>query len=309
MNNKLIILIGGLIAVILLATGAYFILTPPHDEQINAGKNDTEEYIESSSSGAHIAKITVDADELEKNAKPSFEVGKKYKYKTMSQRVEQTSYCISKGHCVPVNETRTYNMLFDLTVEKIERFDGKECYVVSQETERKFTEEERREMRGVNGGGMPEEVIKELEKKINSAVTYFYYDKENGKCLKTLRQSSTGVNTAFTNERAEVMQFNPLFSHWMLALHDNFIWEQKINSSTGYEEFLEYAVKGREEINGRECFTVEISKRYITNSGGQKYKSLETTIMWIDVKERIMVKSTTKYEGLSVSETNLIDEK
>jgi hypothetical protein len=29
--------------------------------------------------------------------------------------------------------------------------------------------------------------------------------------------------------------------------------------------------------------------------------------MWVDVKERIMVKSTTKYEGLSISETELID--
>jgi hypothetical protein len=307
MNNKLIILTGGLMAVILLATGAYITLAPPQ-EPSGEEQNDAEEYTVSSSSGAHIPKITVDADELEKNTKLSFEVRKKYKYKTTSQRVEQTSYCISKGHCVQVNETRTYNMLFELTVEKIERVAGKECYVVSQETERKFTEGEKREMRGVNGGGMPEVVIEELEKKMNSAVTYFYYDKENGKCLKTLHQSSTGTITTFTEERAEFMQFNPLFSHWMLALHDNFIWEQKINTSASSEEFLEYVVKGKEEIDGRECFTVEITKKYVTNSGGQKYKSQETTIMWVDVKERIMVKSTTKYEGLSISETELINE-
>jgi hypothetical protein len=298
MNNKLIVPIVILIAGVLILVGGYMILTP-HQESIDEGQDDTEEHVGESSSGAHMPKMTVSAERLEKNAKPSFEVGKKYKYKTTSQRTE--NYCTDRW-CK--NETRMYNMLSEFSVEKTERIDGKECYVVSRRIDRKFTAEEKREMRR----GMSEEVIEELEKRVNSRVTNFCYDKETGRCTQ-VKESSWNSDITLTKEMAESAALESiLFSEWMLALSDDFIWERKINSShdMGEEiEIEEYLVNGREKVNGRECFKVEITSK-IDDIGKQKRNSI--TIIWVDVKERIMVKTTTRWEGLSTSETELVDE-
>jgi hypothetical protein len=306
MNNKLIISIGILTAAILLTLGVYTTIISPHEPIDDLQDNNTGGYIESSQSDAHLPKLTVDADKLERNAKPSFEVGKKYKYQTAIQEVVEKSYCTSGG-CITKNETITKNMPSEFAVEKMEKFSGKECYVVSRIIIVKISEEEKASRR------MNEEVVKSMEESLNKNKAYYYYDKETGECVQIKYFKGEILLATFTKDRAEYVDQAILFSDWMLALNDDFMWERTADTSdqttNGVRHTTKevYTVKGREKVNGRECFKVEINSK---TEGYGKYtsKSEEVSVMWIDVKERIMVKSTTKYEGLSISETELINE-
>lgn len=305
MNHKLIILIGILIAAVLIIAGAYIIITPSHESIGNKQNNDAGENIESSQSGAHLPKLTVDAENLEKNAKPSFEVGKKYKYQTTIQEVVEQSYCTG-GACITKNETITKNMPSEFAVEKIERVEGKDCYVVSRVRIMKISDEEKAAKR------MNEEMVKSMEASFNSQRTYYYYDKETGKCIMQEYFDGRSITKTFTKNWAGNLDSAILFSDWMLALNNNFIWEQKSEISdeshgTTTQEVSEYIVKGREKVNGRECFKVEINKK-TGETGKEKYKSEEVDTVWIDVNERIMVKTTVKYEGIKTSEIELTDE-
>jgi hypothetical protein len=307
MNHKLIVLIGILIATVLVIAGVYTLITPSHESINDKLDNGTEKNIEFSQSGAHLPKLTVDAEKLEKNAKPSFEVGRKYKYQNTIQEVVEQSYCTG-GVCITKNETLTKNIPSEFAVEKIERVDGKDCYVVSRVRIMKISDEEKAAKR------MNEEMVKSMEDYFNSQRTYYYYDKETGKCIMQKYSDINGISKTFTKDWAEYSTRDPaiLFSDWMLALNDNFMWEQKAEISdeaqgTTTQEVFEYTVKGREKVNGRECFKVEINKK-IEETSGEKYKTEEIDLVWIDVKERIMVKTTVKYEGVITSEIELTDE-
>jgi len=103
----------------------------------------------------------------------------------------------------------------------------------------------------------------------------------------------------------------------MLALKDDFIWEQKTNTSSDmYEgtDIFTYTFKDREKVNNRDCFKVEITKTAEGNikdpmmkgKKSHKYKIIRT--VWVDVNKRIIVKQITKSGGLTISTTELVDE-
>lgn len=110
----------------------------------------------------------------------------------------------------------------------------------------------------------------------------YYYDKDTGD-LK-------GVN--FSNQillgkeaELEAMDTSKMFASWMLALTDNFSYAKK-------GLYKKIKVIGKEKVNGRECFKVEVEtidrRMYI----------------WVDVEKRIVIKE--KKFLTNIYERNLV---
>ncbi len=368
MSNKYIVPIGALIVAILIITGGFLLLNPhqpgssgnaPEDHDNHLG-----EFIENSSAGAHALKITVSAEELQKNTKPSFKVGKKYKYKTTSQGYcmiiekfnpdgsprgtssscssipptnetykivftdneagggvsggdEGTVFYLPKGSKYDIkNETNIQIITDELSVEKIERVNKSDCFVISKVE--KESSEEIKKQNNASKSYMPEPYTPQMH-------LYYYYDKENGKLVQITAEGggyssdpygnveSHITNKTYTGEESEFIGGSIVFSEWMLALNDNFIWERISNISIGSDissTTFTYAVEGREKVNNRDCFKVEVTEKTERNnikSSGMK-KVVKTSIVWVDVTERILVKQITKFEGLTTSTTELTDE-
>ncbi|PKP56343.1 MAG: hypothetical protein CVT89_06375 [Candidatus Altiarchaeales archaeon HGW-Altiarchaeales-2] len=333
--SKYIVPIGVLIAAVLIIVGGYIILNPQNPSQTSENQDNNAGFIELSSGEAHSPKITVSATELQKNANPSFKVGNKYKYKQTSQNTMQTTECITPGGghstitftqtggddennesnsavpsgCVVKNETRTQNIIIEFAVEKTERVEGKECFVISEKSKTEISEEQKENM--TQGAIRMQEVM-------SNHITYYYYDKETGNVIQVKYSSPDGSTTTITGTMAESSStHSTLFSKWMLALKDDFIWEQSTNSSSDMYESKDistYAVKGQENINNRDCFNVEITETAESNikdsmfKGKKNYEHKTIRTMWVDVNERIIVKQTTKSGSLTTSTTELVDE-
>jgi len=231
MSNKYIVPIGILIATILIIVGGYIILNPQNPSQTSESQGNIPQVIEQSSAEAHPPKITVSAAELQKNAKPSFKVGNKYKYKQTSQNTIQTINCITSGSststtgimqtgsdstisimqtgsdnesnfnftvppgCVMKNETRTQNIIIEFAVEKTERIEGKECFVISKKTHTEISEEQKENM-------SEDEIM--MQEAMSNHITYYYYDKESGKIIQVKYSSPGGRVTTITGTMAEV---------------------------------------------------------------------------------------------------------
>ncbi|PKP56517.1 MAG: hypothetical protein CVT89_06100 [Candidatus Altiarchaeales archaeon HGW-Altiarchaeales-2] len=335
MSNKYIVPIGVLIAGIFIIAGSYMILNPQNPSQTSGNNTKNTEFTESSSAEAHLPKITVSAGELQKNADISFEVGKKYKYKETSQEPTQTMVCRTPGGgesvmimsgrvvnenetntstvppgCVVKNEIKTLNTVIEYTIEKIERDDGQDCFVISQKNEMEISEEQKENMT------QDEMMTQEM---MQGHTIYYYYDKRTGKLVQVKQSSLDGSSiTTITGSMAEIFASEKsLFSEWMLALKDDFIWEQKINTSSDiFEErnSITYVVKGREKVANRDCFNVEITETMegegedIMTKDIKTFERKTTRTMWIDVNARIIVKEIEKSGNLITSTFELVDE-
>lgn len=211
----------------------------------------------------------VTAKELESNAKVPFEIGQRFVYKTTPATAEQRIF----GESI-------------FTVEGIEKIDKKECYVVYKN----YTEIY------VDPFGK--------DKKRHWDIWY-YYDKENGDII-AVKDGSYLIRGGEAELRAID---NSMFAPYMLALTDDFKWEQDVYSNLsdigieGHDK-IEYKVVGREKINNRECFKVECVY-FLQRYGGNKIDHKE--IFWVDVEKRILIKKDYYSKGnLRISETNLV---
>ena len=284
MNNNLIASIG-LLMIVLITSGYILLLQQdePHPEKenntnnsLNLLKDETDEEPEKENvtiehieftSETERGTVAVDKGKLDKNAKLSFEVGKKYKYKKTYTEMNRTG-------------------ITEYVVEKIEKVNGRECYAVSKSEKEILSEEVKNLWR--RNLGMSEEELKQRE--IMAPKQIEYYDKETGKYIQIKRyclkcEGGDKVIIGMDAEYDTVLHYRgDIFADWMLALNDNFIWEQKINIDGGpytLNYILKYKVNGRENVNGRECFKVEFK--------GIDYWPSNRTI-WVDIKERIIAK-------------------
>lgn len=95
-----------------------------------------------------------------------------------------------------------------------------------------------------------------------------------------------------------------MFATWMLALTDNFKWKVYAkDTSFGKSpnaETIEYKVVGREKVNGRDCFKVEmqVKNKQMGNEG--------KIVFFVDVEKRIVAKMQMYQDNLLISEMNLV---
>jgi len=273
---------------------------PPQNETTNQDKENTRE--DTLHKALHIedtinkATTTVYRKKLEKNAKPSFEVGKIYRYNyTNPAKIYGT------------NKTVIWTTIREFVVEKIEEIDGRGCYVISTAEKKVYTEDGRKHAMKYSS----EEYIQKSEEMTHQET--IWYDKETGK-LTQINHRGPGL---LKKDKAEYWELEghtfPFFSEWMLALEDNFSWEQKIiYLSEGVvpwasNQTMEYIVISRENVNGRECFKLEINfhvhEEYYDNREKDKEEHTYTDIIWVDVKERIIIKKEKQGDD---AVTNLI---
>ncbi len=264
-NNKKIFLGIGVIILVLIFAISYMFLNQNSRGDTAQINNETiqptEKIIQDTGIGYEAS-----YSELPKNSDIQFKVGQKFIYKTPE---EEYGWLIT-----------TYR------VEKIERKNGKEYFVVLQEdNSTTFDDKER----------------------IN-IIQYFtyYYDKENGK-VSQIKVNDAIVKDGAENLRATDMSF---FAYWMLSLDDNANWEIKFTETTPSLNLVEhrnfeFRVLAREKVNNRECFKVE--KRIINID--KKNELEEIDYYWVDVKKRILIKkefySTDK---VKIYEMNIISE-
>ncbi|PKP58559.1 MAG: hypothetical protein CVT88_07080 [Candidatus Altiarchaeales archaeon HGW-Altiarchaeales-1] len=351
MSNKYIVPIGVLIAAVLISVGGFLILNPYQPgSPDNAPDNDS--YVEPSEGEAHsfMPELKVTEDASKQNADVPLKVGKKYEYKTTMQNTYEDMECKTKESeeeyyrrmqmyysgmdekgnnnltqpelppgCERKNKTTTTSSTTEYNVEKTERAEGKDCYVVSVKPKQDM-EEIKKSIREYKSDASEEEIEKMAEQQKAMAeqqTTTYYYDKENGKIIKIVMKMGNTEMT-YTEDLANVMSTMmgmymgfPVLSQWMLALDENFRWIQTIEEKGGekHKAEIEYKFVETEKANNRECFKVEITLKDKSSVKSEGYSSMDMkTIVWIDKEKRILVKSQTKAEGLMTSETNLIPE-
>jgi len=125
-----------------------------------------------------------------------------------------------------------------------------------------------------------------ISAKYNGHFMMYYYDSKTGDILM-IKEGNREIEWA---EEARSITFDEKglpFLYWMLSLKDNFTWEEHINVSGGgrdYQYINKYVVVGKENVNNRTCFKVEI------------VQSSENITMEIDVEKRIVVKKKVRYQ-------------
>jgi len=137
-----------------------------------------------------------------------------------------------------------------------------------------------------------------------------YYNKDTGE-ITMIKKGLEGEGIVKGNKAKLEVTSDSIFASWMLALDDNFKWKL-IYNKTGVEEetYLgerEFEVIGREEVNNRDCFKVEIKKIRVDSMTNVR-KIVERRYLWIDVEKRILVKRQIMYENVLLSEMNLVSE-
>lgn len=108
-----------------------------------------------------------------------------------------------------------------------------------------------------------------------------WYDKNTGEVKK--------ADLGYYPLSVKVAQFLTkgwFFSPWMLSLTDDFELEIRYNCTYEPGAVIKYQVVGREMVNGRECFKVKLNDVYL----------------WIDIKKRILVKSSNGKSLISLTE-------
>jgi len=204
---------------------------------------------------------TLNATKLERNAEVPFKVGDKYTY-------------TGEDENNVVNDTMVF------TVTGIEYVNGRDTFVVVDN----WTNIERKPY----GNGKTPRTERES----------FYYDKETGRVLKAVRGGT------YHMDEAEVLSTHTaMFLYWMLSLKDGLEWEGErtlVLLNQPSKTYSKHKVLGRETVNGRECFKVELKDF----SGG---RLIQTYIFWVDVKDRILVRRQVSEEIMGFfREINLV---
>ena len=347
---------GVLVAAILVIAGGYVIFNDSSGGSggLNSGSGSgSGDYVEPSESYAQdfMPEINVKSDELTRNAPVPFTVGDKYRYQTTMQstysqyspddyeevgevivnpqtgKPERVTTTRPREGAVEVNETHTETMETGFSVDKIERFEGRDCYVISSKIKREISGEEKADMRKYMSDAEVERQIEEMEEMMEQQKTLFYYDRDTGKTMQ-VKMNMGGANMTFTEGMAEffadtgiggLMGGGSMFAGWMLALDKDFTWKQEIEimeklgsgSTTGGTATITYKVIDVEKANGRDCFKVEVEgtfKEDVNNKNnydtpGDKLEML----VWVDVDKRISVKQQIKSGNFMSTETNLVE--
>lgn len=300
MNNRLIVTIGVLIAIILIISGGYMILnknppTKPQDSgnvnQNNSGGNsDTKPYIESPagnaqvSSGDGIREMENDpgagqSTNITQNAKPSFNVGDVFVYS------------------VPLYGQENFNCKLEhLIIDKV-RLNGTDYFRVRQTLLEDC-------IMGID------EVSGRLKHSNTWSVTRLYINVDTGQ-----ESSQLGTPNAVTlgTDPNQCVDSYAWFCPWMLKLEDNFKWYNRLVEKFGSEMYDGYSysseemsVEGREKIDGRECFKVEHKYKICLKDGSCKidFKG----IYYVDVEKRILMKRHAWQGNLYRGEVKLIDQ-
>lgn len=361
MANKNMVPIGILIAAVFIIVGGFLIFNPSSHNGGNEGASGGDEsYIEQTASTAHssMPEYKVTEENLNQNANVPLTVGKKYEYKTTEQMTMQMLMCNGQpvrsggsgsggsgrggyvrgnqnqvnsteelpAGCEYVNRTSTQIINTVFYVEKIEKVDNKDCYVVSTSTTREISAEERNMTSRLSA--QQQQRFQNMSQNRQQNTTY-YYNKETGKITEVITKTGS-TELTFTGDMANAMlnmgrtftrnlmnatQINatqnrnmggrtsldvPVFSQWMLALNKNFMWSQVVDEQTGgYKVEMTYKVTGVEKINNRDSFKVEIT--LLENN-----KINTKWIVWIDKEKRILVKMQRITGSITGAETNLV---
>ncbi len=212
--------------------------------------------------------VKISGEKLVPNTKPHFEVGEKFEYEITTQIQGISS-----------SSKSTYS------VDKIERINSTEYFII--------VNSQTNEMQNPQTGAV-----------INTSTeTKSYINKETGEILKIV--TSMGGQEITLNKDVASVSGNGMFATWMLSLTDNFKW--KVNAKdtsfgkTPESETIEYEVTGREKINKRDCFRVEMKVK-----SGQMTGNEGKIIFWVDVEKRIVIRMQMYSENLKVSEMNLV---
>lgn len=286
-----------LVAVVLIFGGIFLILSEnknPEKPLENTEDKDIGVYIPS--------KVETKSEELKINSKIPFEIGKKYEY---IGRIEKNlgEFFENKSGDLKVIKM---NLRYKYSVDRVEKIDKKEYYVLNC-----IAEYDMREMKEI--------AMKENNKKymmMPDKVEMFYeiyFDKETGEILKA-KQKMGNIEVELNKSRIKDTGMDTILLPYSLALNDSFVWKQEITReengfSVKYIE--EVKVVGREKIKFQdkesECFKCEIIYRQINENG--KIKRIKAyAYAWIDVNERITIKQQIKVEGLVGYEVELISE-
>ncbi len=216
-------------------------------------------------------KVEISEFNLELTSKSSFEVGQEFKYETTTR----------------MDDDSTMNYEETFIVEKIERHNGVDCYVISSIGQ----------MSDSSGASMAMEIEK---------ITYV--NKETGKIVQIDVEMGGLEMPMEWGEDALSFRGNGMYATWMLALKENLTWTTTMNTSMDVERMttdMTYKVIGMEKINDTECFKVEITTLMKMSEDDQ---GTIKEIIWIDANKRIVVKSLSEIEELMTSEMNLVSE-
>ncbi len=230
--------------------------------------------------------------------------------------------------CEYVNRTSTQITDTVFYVEKTEKVENKDCYAVTTSTTREISAEERNMTSRLSAQQQQRFQNMSQNQQQN---TVYYYDKETGKIIEvTTRTGNTeltftgdlanamlNIGRTFTRNLMNATQINatrnlnmgrgmsldvPVFSQWMLALNEKFVWSQVVDEQTkGYKVEMTYTVTDVEKIKNRDSFKVEIT--LLENN-----KINTKWIVWIDKEKRILVKMQRITGGITGAETNLVSE-
>lgn len=270
-QNKLLVGIAVVGIVILLVVGLYIIShdkNPAEQVENNTIQNNESSYIENTTKHVAEYNVKISSENLSINTKPQFKVGDKFRYKTTTQ-IQGISM----------------NSISDYSADKIERINNTDYYlVINTQTQ---------QVPNPKTGAIMNMTTE----------TKSYINKETGEILKIA--TSVGGHEITMSKDAASVSGNGMFATWMLSLTDNFKW--KVNAEdTSFgmapnAETIEYQVVGKEKVNGRNCFKVEMRVKSKQMSGDEG-----KIIFFVDVKKRIVVKMQMYSGNLLVSEMDLV---
>lgn len=229
-------------------------------------------------------------ENLTPNAYPNFYIGKKWDYKYMGADLEDVN-------------TKS---LMKCYVEDIKRLNNTDCFLL---------------ICNITGylDDMPldsrksEACVSKYGNILFSSLVLFpdllYSPHTNASIFQESKNASTMINTM-----SLVGRFS--YGEWMLALTEDLKWKQNLSfqekrigrtrsddshESTFFERIgvenhvFEGEVIGEEKINNKECFKVKIrEKRTDINNK----VSINDYVLWVDKKERALVKGIAYFEGV-----------
>ncbi len=269
--NNLLMLISIAGIVILLVGWLYLISNdknPTEQPKNNTIQNNESSYVENTTKPAAEYNVKISGEKLIPNAKPQFEIGKKFEYETTTQMQ---------------GVSNTLRSVY--SVDKIERINSTDYYVVVNSQTSQMQDPQTGAIMNI------------------TTETKSYINKENGEILKIV--TSIGGQEITMGKDAASISGNGMFATWMLSLTDNFKW--KVNAedtsfgSAPSIETIEYQVNEKEKVNKRDCFKVEmkVKSKQMTGDEGK-------IIFWVDVEKRIVVKMQMYSGNLLVSDMNMV---
>ncbi len=340
MSNKYIVPMGILVAAILISVGGFLIFNP--HTTTTPSEPDNECYIEETQN--FIPDVKIQQGELKRNADLQLKIGNRYRYEyNIAYPLNLTSALVGGSNGTSGKTQNTVMKMsgsVDIVVDRKERYNKSDVYVLKYTSTMKFENMEELMMADKNGKAMTQQEMQQMnmfKEGINtSGETWINND---GKTVKTITKMF-GMEMTIEGEKAEGggtmggVSPSMMIQPWMLALNENFEWTKnttmdmsgfKSTSSetmdmSGFKSTSSerYKVVGVEEIdtkNGKKkCYKVEQESASSMDMSGKSGGTTNTkisarSILWIDYNNRILVKTEEWMENLKIGSVELVDEK